>query len=487
MHYIVRLFPEITIKSAPVRKRLTRQVRENLRRLIGRLGGAIEVQRDWEKIDIWVPAEAEHLCAEVEQILASTPGVGKFSRVRTYPLADLETLAEKVVALWAEPLADKSFCVRVRRRGQPNFSSMDAERHLGAALLAACVGSRVDLRKPDITVAVEVQNDECHVVEASVRGLGGFPIGSQDSVVSLISGGFDSTVASYLSIRRGLHTHFCFFNLGGRAHELGVKEVAYYLWSKFSASHRVKFVTVPFEGVVSEILTKVDNAYMGVVLKRMMFRAATEVAEGLKANGLVSGESVAQVSSQTLVNLRVIDEVTEMLTLRPLAMMDKGDIIDIARAIGTESFAANMPEYCGVISVRPTTKARKHRVLDEEAKFDMAVLEQAIASRREENIDALVMLEPDVAEGVKIHPVPPPGAIVIDIRHPDEISRRALKAGNTQTLAIPFFDLDRTFLSLNPGAQYLLYCDRGVMSRLHAELLHEKGFANVGVYRPASG
>jgi len=85
----------------------------------------------------------------------------------------------------------------------------------------------------------------------------------------------------------------------------------------------VKFITVPFEDVVAEILTKVDNSHMGVVLKRMMLRAATEVAQNWKVEALVTGEAVAQVSSQTLTNLSVIDSVTDMLTLRPLVTMDK--------------------------------------------------------------------------------------------------------------------------------------------------------------------
>src|SRR5690625_5153738 len=101
---------------------------------------------------------------------------------------------------------------------------------------------------------------------------------------------------------------------------------------------------------------------MGVILKRMMLRAATDVAEALKLPALVTGESVAQVSSQTLPNLSVIDRVTDALVLRPLITMDKGDIIDMSRRIGTETFAAEIPEYCGVISVRPTTSARLHMV-----------------------------------------------------------------------------------------------------------------------------
>lgn len=486
-HYIVRLFPEITIKSPPVRKKLTKQVRENLRKLLQRVDSAIDVQRDWEKIEVWVPKSAAHLCDRVEEVLANTPGVAKFSRVQTFPLVTLEDIGEKLNAAWCDRLGGKTFCVRVRRRGSHPFSSMDAEKYLGGILMAACGARGVELRNPELRVAVEVQDDRFHLVEDSVRGLGGFPIGSQDSVLSLISGGFDSTVASYLTMKRGLHTHFCFFNLGGRAHELGVKEVALYLWQKYGASHRVKFVTVPFEEVVSEILAKVDNAHMGVVLKRMMYRAATAVAQNLEVNTLVSGESVAQVSSQTLVNLRVIDEVTDMLTLRPLAVMDKGDIIDIARAIGTEVFAANMPEYCGVISVRPTTRARRERVIHEEAAFNMAVLEKAIEGRREENIDSMFMDDGQTCQhAVDVHAVPLPEAVIIDIRHPDELQYHRLKAGSAEIIHIPFFELDRALPRLDMSRQYMLFCDRGVMSRLHAELLREKGYNNVAVYRPAS-
>lgn len=485
-HYIVRLFPEITIKSSPVRKKLTKQVRENLRKLLQRVDKGIEVQRDWEKIEVWVPETAGDLRDQVERVLANTPGVAKFSRVQTHPLVSLEDMGEKVKAAWSDRLEGKTFCARVRRRGSHAFSSMDAEKYLGSILMASSGAKGVDLRNPDLRVAVEVQDDRFHLVEDSVRGLGGFPIGSQDSVLSLISGGYDSTVASYLTMKRGLHTHFCFFNLGGRAHELGVKEVALYLWQKFGASHRVKFVTVPFEGVVSEILARVDNAHMGVILKRMMYRAATAVAQGLGVNALVSGESVAQVSSQTLVNLRVIDEVTDMLTLRPLAVMDKGDIIDIARAIGTEAFAASMPEYCGVISVRPTTRARRERVIQEEAAFDMAVLEKAIADRREENIDSLLMEDGELPQdAVPVHAVPLPEAVIVDIRHPDQVRNQGLKAGSAEIINVPFFELERLLPRMDMSRQYMLFCDRGVMSRLHAQLLREKGYDNILVYRPA--
>jgi thiamine biosynthesis protein ThiI len=259
--------------------------------------------------------------------------------------------------------------------------------------------------------------------------------------------------------------------------------VAYYLWNKYGASHRVKFVTVPFEDVVREILEKVDNPYMGVTLKRMMLRAAEKVAESLEIPALVTGESVAQVSSQTLVNLNVIDRVTDMLVLRPLSTMDKGDIIDLSRKIGTESFAASMPEYCGVISVNPTTRAKLHKVEFEEAKFDMAVLERAIAERRAQNIDELVN-ELDADLSVPVVGDINPGQIVIDIRHPDEQDKSPLKLDGIDIKVIPFYSLNNRFAALDQSKQYYLYCQKGVMSQLHAANLKDAGHLNVGVYRP---
>jgi len=256
------------------------------------------------------------------------------------------------------------------------------------------------------------------------------------------------------------------------------------LWNKFSGSHRVRFITVPFEDVVGEIISNVHNSQMGVVLKRMMLRAGTQIAEEMEVQALVTGESVAQVSSQTLTNLSVIDSVTNTLVLRPLVTFDKNDIIDIARKIGTEEFAANMPEYCGVISKKPTTRAKEERVVNEECKFDMAVLESAITNRCVQTIDEVMDDDTPLAD-VEVFSIPQPGSIILDIRHPDEVDVRPLKLANSQVEEIPFFALQNTFKDLSAETRYLLYCDKGVMSRLHAELLVDQGFENVAVYRPS--
>lgn len=483
MHFVVKVFPEIIMKTPPVRKRFIKQLRDNLRLLLGNLGVVIDVQRDWEKIEIRSPEADKQVIAQVSEVLARTPGIANFVLVHEYPLGDLESIFQHTLYHWREPLAGKTFCVRIKRVGQHSFSSVDAEKYVGGGLLHHSDAKGVVLQKPEITVPLEIKGDRLWVVTRKTQGLGGYPLGAQDPVLSLISGGFDSTVSTYLCIKRGLRAHYCFFNLGGRAHEIGVKEVAYYLWNKYGASHRVKFVTVPFEEVLKEILEKVDNAYMGVVLKRMMLRAAEKVAESLEIPALVTGESVAQVASQTLINLSMIDRAIDTVVLRPLVTMDKGEIIDLSRKIGTESFAANMPEYCGVISVNPTTRAKLPRLEHEESKFDMTILERAFSERRAQNIDEIVdELDADLSVPMVGEIVA--GQVVIDIRHPDEQEANPLKLDGVTVRAIPFYSLNNQFVQLDQNTQYFLYCQKGVMSQLHAANLKDAGHLNVGVYRP---
>lgn len=484
MHFIIKLFPEIIIKSTPVRKRMTRQLRENLRKMLRAIDPAIQVEQDWEKLQVIGP-ESDEVAVRVADLLARTPGIANFSRVQHFPLGSFDDILQNTLGVWKEKLNGKTFVLRVKRSGKHEFTSGDVERIVGGGLLHQSEAAGVSLKQPDLTVRLEIKQQELFVIEETTQGLGGFPLGSQDTVISLISGGFDSTVSSYLTTKRGLRTHYLFFNLGGRAHEVGVKEVAFYLWSKFGSSHRVRFITVPFDGVVGEILSKVRNSEMGVVLKRMMLRAATQVAEDMGVQALVTGESVAQVSSQTLANLAVIDSVTKTLVLRPLITSDKNDIIDIARAIGTEEFAASMPEYCGVISVKPTTRAREDKVVAEEANFDFTVLEQAVANSRVQNIDEVMEVDANAID-VEIFQSPQPGATILDIRHPDEVEMRPLPIQGVTVAALPFFALQNKFQHLEQSSSYLLYCEKGVMSRLHAELLLEQGFQNVAVYRPTS-
>ncbi|MBU3824730.1 MAG: tRNA 4-thiouridine(8) synthase ThiI [Candidatus Oceanisphaera merdipullorum] len=483
MKFIIKLHPEITIKSRSVRQRMCKLLQGNIRNVVKHLDEDVKIRSEWDKLIVRSPRD-EHRQAMID-ILACVPGIQSFLEVQEHKVSTLDEILTHTEQVFGPQLAGKTFCVRAKRRGQQIFSSLDVERYVGGGLNQRCNTAGVKLKNPDIQVNLELDGERLYLVDQQYVGLGGYPIASQESVLSLISGGFDSGVSSYQFIKRGSRVHYCFFNLGGPEHEAGVREVTYYLWKKYGASHRVKFISVPFEAVVGEILEKVENGYMGVILKRMMMRAAAVVAERLDVNGLVTGEAMGQVSSQTVTNLNVIDRVTDMLIMRPLVATDKQDIINIARHIGTASYAEKMPEYCGVISSSPTIKAKLGRVTEAESYFDFSVLENAIDAAFVEDIRALehkrvlpeVEFTASVGDGE-------PNEIILDIRPPEEEEAAPLQVAGREIKVIPFFKLSSQFAELDANKTYLLYCDRGVMSRLQAIHLKEQGFDNVKVYKP---
>ncbi|TKB44498.1 tRNA uracil 4-sulfurtransferase ThiI [Thalassotalea mangrovi] len=487
MKFIVKLQSEITIKSRPVRKRFTKILESNIKNVLRRVDEQVRTKINWDSIEV----TSKNTSAENRQLLIDTlkciPGIPHFLEVQQSTFLDLDDIFKKTLAVHGPTIEDKSFCVRAKRTGQHDFTSLQLEQYVGGGLNQHVESARVQLRKPDVTIRLEVNKDQLFIISHRHQGLGGFPIATQEDVLSLMSGGFDSGVASYQMIRKGARTHFCFFNLGGSAHEVGVKQVSYYLWNKYGASHRVKFFAVDFEPVVAEILEKIDNGQMGVVLKRMMMRAASMIAEKRGIQSLVTGEALGQVSSQTLTNLNVIDRVTETLILRPLVAMDKQEIIDIAREIGTEDFAKTMPEYCGVISQKPTVKAVLSRIEAEEENFDMEILTDVVSRTKILDMRDIAMeTEEEVATVDKVETVDSAGHdnVVIDIRSPEEEDANPLELDDIEVQHIPFYKLATHFGDLPTDKTYLLYCDRGVMSKLQALYLHDNGFENVKVYRP---
>lgn len=484
MKLIVKYFPEIIVKSQPVRKRFSQMLEGNIRNMLRRIDSTVTVRWGWSQLMVTSKANDHKLLNEMMEMLRNTPGVDCFYEVTEFPFETVEDIIAVVNEHYRGLIADKTFCVRVKRRGKHAFNSIELERRLGHELGKVAPTAKVKLNNPESPVMLEVETNRLFLVGARHQGLGGFPLGSQEAVLSLISGGYDSSVSSYMMIRRGMKVHYCFFNLGGRMHEIGVKETAWYLWQRFGSSHKVKFFSVPFEDVVREILETIDNGHMGVVLKRMMVRAASRIAERLNVDAIVTGEAVGQVSSQTLANLREIDRVADMLILRPLNTMDKQAIIDLSKAIGTEDLAKTMPEYCGVISNRPTVKAKRERLEAEEDKFDFDVLEQALENVKA--IDIRSIGEQTDKDLVQVDTVNSYLAtdMVIDIRSPEEEEESPLELEGVEVKHIPFYRLQDAMKEMEKSRRYLLYCDRGVMSKLQALYLIEAGISNVKVYKP---
>lgn len=480
MKFIIKLFPEITIKSDSVRIRFIKILTSNIRNILTQHVD-VAVMRHWDYIE--VRPRVKGIENQVLDLLSRIPGIHHILAVDELPFTSIHDIYEKSRDYFAPIIENKTFCVRVKRRGKHDFTSIEIERYVGGGLNQYVESAKVKLTKPDVTVNLEIDHDKLLLIKGRYEGIGGFPLGTQEDVLSLISGGFDSGVSSYMLMRRGSRVHYCFFNLGGATHEIGVKQMAHYLWNRFGSSHKVRFITIDFANVVGEILEKVDDGQMGVILKRMMVRAASHIAEKYGVQALVTGEALGQVSSQTLTNLRLIDNATDTLILRPLITHDKELIIQLARQIGTEDIAKTMPEFCGVISKSPTVKAIKEKIEAEEANFNFAILEQAIATAQ--NIDIREIAK---QSDTKIHQVQTVSEfgnsdIIIDIRSPDEQEDSPLTIENVDIKPIPFYKLATQFADLDQSKHYLLYCERGVMSKLQALYLIEQGFNNVSIFK----
>lgn len=494
MKFIIRPFSEIMVKSKGVRKRYLWFLQHNLQVQFREISSQIKVSVHYDKLEINI-RDADTIeklqpeIAIIEKILLRTPWVESFLEVETHDVCDMDLMAKKAEDVYIDRIKDKTFCVRVKRTGKHEFTSLELERHIWSHLLITLdnkygIHGKVDVKKPQVTVYMEIKDENLYVVKKTWYWIGWFPIWAQDKVVSLLSGWFDSGVAAFSMMKRGCKVDYLFFNLWGTAHELWVKQVAYYLNKNFSAGYKASIVSVPFENVVKHLVTKTHHKYRGIILKRCMLKVADFLAQKYNYCALVKWDSLGQVSSQTLKNIHVVDKASDTVVLRPLISFNKQEIVDISKQIWTHDFACNMPEYCGVISDRPSVWASVSEVLEEEENFDFSLLDEAIENRSTNRVDDILQHVQDESDEIEYKNFPTDNDVIIDIRDPDSIKKSKLKVDGREVLEIPFYDINNEFSKLDQSKKYLLSCEKWVLSKLHGLYLLEKWFSNVAVFKP---
>lgn len=484
MKFIIKVSSEIIIKSKPVRKRTIRLLTRNIKVFLNDYKQYINIHDSWDRIDIEVDNNLEESKKkEIINILSFIPWINSFYEVKEKDFKDLDSLFLEVKDFFVDSLTWKTFVVRVHRTWRHIFNSMEAERKLGGLFLQNATNTKVNLKNPDITIQIDIKEDKYFVINHRFSWIGWYPVWFQEKVLSLISWWFDSGVSTFLSMRRGCEVNFLFFNLGWTAHELWVKQVASYLSNKFSKNYKAKFITINFEEIVKVLITKVNHKYRWIILKRLMLKCASEVWQKWHF-ALIKWDSLWQVSSQTLINMSVINKASSMLVLRPLITYDKQEIIDISKKIWTYNFACNMPEYCGVISDRPATRSEEADILKEEENIDKELITNAINTKKIEKIwDLLSEDLGGLEKWLEVSYLPSSNEIVIDIREEEKRIKNPLKINEITIINIPFFDINHKFPTLDQNKTYLFYCERGVLSKLHALYLKEKGFNNIKVLR----
>ncbi len=258
-------------------------------------------------------------------------------------------------------LERNTFAVRVKRVGDHPFSSQEKAGALGALIGAAHPGFRVDLSNPDVTLHVEIRDERCHLYHEVFPGPGGLPPGTQGTLVALVSGGIDSPVAAYMMMKRGCRILPMMVALEGYLDETAVAraEAVVERLRPYQPDIALHVLHDGYLQRAKEVLRRADQErYTCVLCKRRMYRLAGAYAEEQGALGIVTGEALGQVASQTLENLRALDDATRLPVYRPLIGFDKEEIIAMARRIGTFETSITPATGCQAVPSMPTTKAK---------------------------------------------------------------------------------------------------------------------------------
>mgnify|MGYP001588916933 FL=1 len=309
--------------------------------------------------------------------------IHRFKRV--FGLANLcvgfavENSIEKFCSIADELLKEKKFeTLRVdSHRASKRFPipSMEINRRVGAYLCDK-YQVRAKMNKPDVTVFIEVLENESYIYSEKIPAAGGLPSGISGKVVSLISAGFDSPVASYQLMKRGAKVLFVHFHSVPYTSQQSIVQVEELVKVLTQFQYESALFLVPFAELQQHIVLAADQKFRIILYRRMMIRIAEAIARRGKAQALVTGESLGQVASQTLRNISVIDEVSTMPILRPLIGSDKEDIMHKATQLGTYDISKEpYDDCCSFLSPRaPETWANLEEVLEEEKKFDIEKL-----------------------------------------------------------------------------------------------------------------
>jgi thiamine biosynthesis protein ThiI len=463
---ILRLSGDFYTKARRTRLRFSRRLMANLEAALKLHGIPYRLEPTWSRLYVETPDPG------AAEILARVFGVQSVSEVQRRTWQGLEDLVATGVEIFGEAVRGRSFAVRASRRGERErigFDSIRVESALGRALLDAGAG-QVNLSAPEVTAYVELEPGAAHFFFDKVPGSGGLPIGVEGRAVALVSGGFDSAVASWLMLKRGVQLDYVFCNLGGAAHRLGVLKVMKRIAERWSYGYAPHLYEVDLAPLLADLRQNVRPANWQIVLKRLILRAGAAVAHRGGRIGVVTGDAMGQVSSQTLQNLAVITQASPAMVLRPLLGFNKEEIVDLARRIGIYDLAAAVAEYCDLMPPKPATRAALRDVLRDEAALDLDRLDALVDTRR---IFDLRRVDPEgldarLPEADEI----PADAAVIDLRSANAF--RSWHYPGALHLDLPH--ALSAFSSFSRDRRYVLVCEVGLKSAHLTEKMRKAGF-----------
>lgn len=350
-----------------------RMLAERIRKLLKRKFDNFEVKRH-EGL-IFVRADKAYEKEEIIKEISKVFGVASISPA-VEAESNLDAIGEAAVAYMQEIIEQKgirTFKVKAKRadKGFP-VKSPEIGRIIGAKILIGCKVLKVDVNEPECLLFVDVRQDRSYIYQDKIAGFGGLPLGTNGKGMSLLSGGIDSPVATWMMAKRGMlieAIHFHSYPYTSQRAQEKVEDLA-----RIVATYcgRFKMHVVNLLPIQEQIVQNCPEEETTILVRRFMMRIAEQVAKETGCGMLITGENLGQVASQTAEALTVTDASVQMPVMRPLIAMDKVDIMDKAREIGTYETSIQPYEDCCTVFLpkHPATKPKLDRILQSESKLD---------------------------------------------------------------------------------------------------------------------
>ena len=341
----------------------------------------------------------------VESRIKDCFGVAKFFRAHRLP-KDLDRVKEALAGL-LESHEFHSFRITANRADKRfHVTSDDINRDLGA-FVKEFSGARVDLTNPDLTIFIDVLPKEILLYFHEIRASGGLPVGVSGSVMAMLSGGIDSPVAAWQMMKRGCQAHLVHFHSYPLVDNSSMEKAAELAQFLTRYQFQSSLSLVPLAEIQKQIIVSTPPAYRIILYRRFMVRIAEILSGQVGAKAMVTGESCGQVSSQTLENISVVNQVAGMPILRPLIGMNKEEIMDQARTLGTYPISIQPDQDCCSLFVpkHPVTRGDLKTVLHLESLLPVEELvQQALDQTRTQRFERPEPLQPAVAAAAPVAP-----------------------------------------------------------------------------------
>ncbi|SDM90084.1 thiamine biosynthesis protein ThiI [Fictibacillus solisalsi] len=384
-HIVIR-FGELSLKGKN-RRHFESQLRETVRKKLSSFTNAV-VLKSYDRILVEINGEDhEKIIAKLQEVF----GIHAIS-LAIRAENELESIKKAALATFLKNgQGPKTFKVSARRSNKLfPVGSMELNREVGGHILKNTENVSVDVHHPDIEVKVEVKDNGTFISCETYPGAGGLPVGVGGKALLMLSGGIDSPVAGYLTMKRGVRLEAVHFHSPPFTSERARQKAEDLMQELTRYGGKMKLHIVHFTKIQQLIKEKIPASYSMTIMRRMMLRIAERIAEERNAMAIANGENLGQVASQTMYSMHTINEVTNLPIIRPVVTMDKLEIIDISQKIGTYDISIRPYEDCCTIFVPAAPKTKPKR--EKANRFEQAI----------ENMDELIQEAVDTIETVTL-------------------------------------------------------------------------------------